>query len=119
MGIEGRNIPLHHGGHGFIGSQAQPFTVPASLNGEWQSVFLPFNGFSYDHSDYTGDCSTKDPDGFQHRCCSKESADVCPTSKQLADISRFDLYAEGVEGQIQMEVKEIVATGSAPGLLVV
>lgn len=105
--------PSHHGGHGG-GSHAQPFKVPASLNAEWQSVFLPFNGFSYDHSDYTGDCFTKDPDGYQHRCCSDGNPDVCPTSTQLETINLFNIYAEGVEGEFQMDVKEIVAVTSAP-----
>jgi len=105
--------PQHHGGHG-AGSHAQPFKVPASQNAEWQSVFLPFDGFSYDHSDYTGDCFTTDPDGYQHVCCSAANPDVCPTSTQLQSIDIFNIYAEGVEGEFQMEVKEILAVTSAP-----
>jgi hypothetical protein len=107
----GPNIPKHHGSHGYgSGSQAQPFKVPASKNGEWQSVFLPFHGFSYDWSDFTGDCFTKDPDGFQHRCCDEKNHDVCPTAKQLEGLERVSIYAEGVEGDFQLEVQEVKAT---------
>jgi hypothetical protein len=113
--FESPSIPAHHGQHGgSAGSHAQGFEVPASQNGEWQSVFLPFNGFSWDHSDYTGDCATQDPDGFQHRCCSKENPDVCPTSEQLQSIDSFKLYAEGVQGDFQLDINEIVATPCAP-----
>lgn len=108
------NIPLHHGQHGSEGSHSRSFKVPPSQNGEWQSVFLPFTEFSWDHSDYTGDCDTQDPDGFQHRCCSSEDLDVCPTSEQLGTIDGFNIYAEGVEGQFQLDFKEIAVVNSAP-----
>lgn len=105
------SIPVHHGAHGRgYGSQAQSFKVPASKNGEWQSVFLPFHGFSYDWSDFTGDCFTKDPDGFQHRCCDEKNHDVCPTAKQLEGLAQVRIYAEGVEGDFQLDVQEVTAT---------
>jgi hypothetical protein len=110
------NIPTHHGHHGYqSGSHAQGFRVPASQKGEWQSVFLPFNKFSWDWSDFTGDCATKDPDGFQHRCCSAKDSDVCPTAKHLKGLNSVMIYAEGVEGDFQMDVKEVVATDCAHG----
>jgi hypothetical protein len=110
------SIPKHHGQHGGgSGSHAQGFRVPASKNGEWQSVFLPFNKFSYDWSDYTGDCATKDPDGYQHRCCSEKDSDVCPSAKQLNGIDSVKIYAEGVEGDFHMDVKEVLVTDCAHG----
>jgi hypothetical protein len=105
------SIPVHHGSHGHgLGSQAQPFKVPASKMGEWHDVFLPFHGFSYDWSDFTGDCFTKDPDGFQHRCCNTTNHDVCPTAKQLESTQRVSIYAEGVEGDFQLDIEEIMVT---------
>jgi hypothetical protein len=110
------SVPKHHGQHGGqSGSHAQGFRVPASKNGEWQSVFLPFNKFSYDWSDFTGDCATKDPDGYQHRCCSEKDSDVCPTATQLKGLDSVRIYAEGVEGDFQMDVKEVLATDCAHG----
>jgi len=108
------SIPAHHGQHGPVGSHAQGFKVPASEDGEWQSVYLPFKGFSWDWSDYTGECTTQDPDGFQHRCCSSENPDVCPTGDHLQSIDAFQLLAEGVEGDFGLDVKEIRATARAP-----
>merc|ERR1712039_163568 len=107
------SIPVHHGYHGRgYGSQAQGFHVPASKGAEFQTVFLPFNGFSYDWSDFTGDCSTKDPDGFQHQCCS-QNASICPTVKQLTGLDSVMIYAEGVEGKFHLDVQEIKATDCA------
>lgn len=115
--FEGPSVPRHVNQYGpptLPGSQLSPFKVPASLNGEWRSAFLPFSSFSYDHSDYTGKCDTVDPDGYQHRCCSDAAPEVCPNSTQLETIDAFVINAEGVEGKFQMDIKEIVAVGSAP-----
>ena len=50
------------------------FTVSGT---EWQTVKIPFSAFSYDWSDYTGRCDTKDPrNGTQHVCCSAEHPEV-------------------------------------------
>lgn len=102
--------PKHHSGHEIEGSYKAKFTVPASKNGEWQSIFLKFDEFSYDWSDYTGDCATKDPDGYQHQCCTKETPSVCPTAKPLRGINSFNVWAEGAEGDFHIELKEIAAT---------
>jgi len=109
--------PTHHGGHEIEGSFKAKFTVPPSATMEWQKVFLKFEDFSYDWSDYTGDCATKDPDGYQHRCCTKDSLDVCPTAKRLRGINSFNIWAEGAEGDFLLQVKEIAATMS-PTVLV-
>ena len=41
-----------------------------------QTSFIPFNQMSWDWSDGTGECSTKDPDGYQHKCCSAANPEV-------------------------------------------
>lgn len=105
--------PKHHGGHEIQGSYKANFAVPTSQNSEWQSVFLKFDEFSYDWSDYTGECSTKDPDGFQHKCCAKDTPDFCPTIQRLKGISSFNVWAEGAEGDFHLELKEISATMSS------
>merc|ERR1712066_929947 len=90
--------PRHHGGHEVQGSFKTKFSVQASPDNDWQSVYLKFDQFSYDWSDFTGECATKDPDGYQHRCCTKETPDVCPTEARLRGINSFNIWAEGVEG---------------------
>jgi hypothetical protein len=52
---------------------------------------------------------TKDPDGYQHLCCTPENKDVCPTSQELGRISQIQLWAEGVEGDFHLEVQSISA----------
>jgi len=110
--------PKHHGGHEIQGSFKTSFGVPASSGGEWQTVFLKFDKFSADWSDYTGECSTKDPDGYQHQCCSEDHLEVCPNEKRLRGINSFNIWAEGSEGDFQLDVKEIAA-GEANNLIVV
>ena len=38
--------------------------------------------FTSDWSDYTGEC-TKDPDGYQHKCCETGKEDVCEVAQTL------------------------------------
>lgn len=102
--------PRHHGGHEKEGSFKSGFTVGGSTPGQWQSIFLKFSDFSADWSDYTGECTTKDPDGFQHKCCTKASSEVCPNEKYLKGIISFNIWAEGVEGDFELDIKEIAAT---------
>jgi hypothetical protein len=74
----------------------------------------PFNSMSWDWSDATGECTTKDPDGYQHKCCSDDKA-VCPTAKLLKSLFSFAIWAEGAEGKFHLEIKEIAAShGPAP-----
>merc|ERR1719401_227964 len=109
LSFESPSVPKHHNGHELQGSFKASFSVPASQNNEWQSIFLRFGQFSYDWSDYTGECSTKDPDGYQHKCCSKATPDVCPTTKYLQGVTSFNVWAEGVEGDFHLELREIIA----------
>mmetsp|Transcript_13268 Transcript_13268/g.17716 ORF Transcript_13268/g.17716 Transcript_13268/m.17716 type:complete len:216 (-) Transcript_13268:84-731(-) len=98
--------PRHHGGHELQGSYKTSFAATS----DWTTVTLNFNQFSSDWSDYTGDCDTKDPDGYQHVCCSEENAQVCPDATRLARIDALSLWAEGTEGAFHLEILSINAT---------
>lgn len=111
--------PRHHGGHEIEGSFKTSFQVPASTKGEWREVFLKFSDFSSDWSDFTGDCATKDPDGYQHKCCSKDAVEVCPNATYLRGINSFNVWAEGVKGDFGLDIKEIAAAKAADDELVV
>jgi len=76
---------------------------------DWQVVSMPFNSFSYDWSDFTGECSTTDPNGDKHKCCSKVHPEVCPTATFLSKITALSVWAEGVAGDFQIEVQWIGA----------
>jgi len=100
--------------------------------GDWQVVEIPLTRFSYDWSGYTGRCDTKDPDsmfskGPQHYCCSKSGLspskpEVCVDAKYLSKINSLEVWAEGVQGNFNIEVDWIGASknslASAPGSLV-
>jgi hypothetical protein len=110
--------PKHHGGHSPEGSYKANFNVPASNNGEWQKVTVKFSDFSYDWSDFTGDCFTKDPtDGYQHKCCSTQNPDVCPQADYLKKVDFFSIMAEGHEGDFHLEILNIAV--AAPSHIMV
>jgi len=94
-----------------INPQFKSYKAPFNVTSDntWQEVFVPFTSFSNDWSSYTGLCSTKDPTGKQHICCSKEHPEVCPTKKSLEDISQMEIWAEGAEGTFNLEVQYIRA----------
>ena len=84
---------------------------------DWQTVRIPFSSFSWDWSDFTGRCDTKDPSAFgrpgaQHHCCTKDHPEVCPKAKFLKAIDMVAIWAEGVAGDFHIEIKSIAA--SAP-----
>jgi len=92
-----------------------------SLTGsDWQLVEVPLTQFSHDWSAYTGRCDTKDPNhwyhkGPQHYCCSKSGLEpskpeVCVDSKYLSNINSLEVWAEGVEGDFNIEIDWIGAT---------
>eukprot|EP00631_Chrysoreinhardia_giraudii_P007277 CAMPEP_0197423224 /NCGR_PEP_ID=MMETSP1170-20131217/20233_1 /TAXON_ID=54406 /ORGANISM="Sarcinochrysis sp, Strain CCMP770" /LENGTH=219 /DNA_ID=CAMNT_0042950625 /DNA_START=22 /DNA_END=681 /DNA_ORIENTATION=+ len=95
--------PRHHGGHEATGS------YKTSFNASSQRIFLPFASFSSDWSDYTGDCDTLDPDGYQHVCCDDDHTDVCPDARRLAQVTGYSIWAEGTEGTFDLEVTQIAA----------
>ena len=83
------------------------FNVAAGA--DWQTIAVPFASFSNDWSSFTGDCSTTDPDGKTHKCCSKEHPEVCPTAHNLGHITQVGLWAEGHAGDFHLEVDRIGA----------
>lgn len=46
-----------------------------------------------------------------------EDGDVCPTAKTLAGIKRIELWAEGADGEVHLEVKQIQAAAQPSTLL--
>lgn len=90
---------------------------------DWQLVEVPLTQFSYDWSGYTGRCDTKDPAGLfsrgiQHYCCDKSGLEpskpeVCVDSKFLSIINSIEVWAEGVQGDFNMEIDWIGATREA------
>ena len=97
-----------------FGTFKAPFSL--STGAREQTVFVPFTDFSWDWSPYTGRCDTKDPTGVQHHCCGSGDAEqYCPSSKDLAELTGLELWAEGAEGDFHLEVKSIAAV-AAPSL---
>jgi hypothetical protein len=104
------------------GSYKADFNLSATS--DWQLVEVPFTQFSYDHSDYTGRCDTKDPMsvfhpmGQQHYCCDKSGLqpskpEVCVDSKYLNQIDSLGVWAEGVAGDFNIEIEWIGASKSS------
>jgi hypothetical protein len=107
------------------------FTLTDST--DWQVVNVPLTQFSYDWSGYTGECNTKDPgslgrDGQQHYCCDQSGLEpskpeVCVQPQYLSTINDLEVWAEGVEGDFNLQVDYIGATSSSlqastPGALI-
>ena len=95
---------MHHSAPSFKAD----FAVPAGS--DFSKIRVPFDQFSVDWSDYTGECNTKDPTGEQHVCCSAEHPEVCIKDYHLEQITGFGVWAEGVEGDFAIELKSISAT---------
>jgi len=98
-----RPTPSRHGGASFKADFALASTT------EWQTVKVPFSDFSIDWSEYTGECSTRDPTGQQHYCCTPEHPEVCVTMQHLKAVSGLELWAEGVAGDFALEIDWIGA----------
>lgn len=69
--------------------------------GEFGDVILPFTGFSSHWDDGTGEPITT---------CAKDPK-ACPTKKILENMRTLSIWAEGVEGDVHLEVKSIRASG--------
>ena len=74
---------------------------------DFQIVKVPFNTFSYDWSGFTGRCDTKDPNGKQHHCCNNDK--YCPTKGFLSTITDLEVWAEGAQGDFQLDIDYIGA----------
>jgi len=88
----GGSIPLSRG------CFKSKFTVPAGAN--FTDVAIPFSSFSDKWSPATGEQTTT---------CT-EDADVCPKAKALSAIQRIEVWAEGVNGKIHLELLSVSAT---------
>jgi hypothetical protein len=77
---------------------------PAVKSAGFTTIAIPFTQFSNDWSSFTGECSTKDPTGYQHHCCTTEHPEVCVKPKNLKDISQIGVWAEGVAGKFSMKL---------------
>jgi hypothetical protein len=77
------------------------FDVPSGNT--FVKVRIPFNQFSDMWSPSTGEQTTK--------CADDKS--VCPTARTLKNISRLEVWAEGVDGVVNLEVSSISAESSA------
>ena len=73
------------------------FDVPSG--NEFSEVRIPFNMFSSKWDPGTGD---------QIVTCADDPK-VCPTSNDLAHIRRIEIWAEGVKGNIHLEIQSIWA----------
>merc|ERR1712217_50913 len=69
--------------------------------GEFGDVVLPFDAFSSHWDDATGEPITT---------CS-DDAKACPSQSSLKDMKTLSLWAEGVAGDVNLEVKSIRASG--------
>lgn len=98
-----RPTPARHGGASFKAD------FPPLTGTDWQEIRIPFNQFSIDWSEFTGECTTKDPTGQQHYCCSAEHPEVCPTARHLQHINTVEVWAEGVEGSFTLDIDWIGA----------
>ena len=97
-------VPFH-----FCASDWEPFSgncfkarfdVPAG--DDFSEIRIPFNTFSD-----LWDPATGDPE----KTC-EEDPTVCPTEKDLKHIQRFEIWAEGANGNVHLEVKSISAGAS-------
>lgn len=130
LGFSAPNVPKTSlfGG----GSYKADFELADST--DWQVVDVPLTQFSYDWSGYTGRCDTQDPkqplqkEGQQHYCCDKSGLEpskpeVCVDSKYLSTINDLEVWAEGVEGDFNIQIEYIgtkspALASQAPGSLV-
>ena len=108
--------PLHHGNRSsmFGMYKADLSTAKSTTQGVgWTILRLPLTAFSSDWSDFTGECNTKDPDGYQHKCCDYNRSsglpwkEPCPTFVGLESIIGLSVWSEGVLGEFSIEIKSI------------
>lgn len=74
------------------------FQAPVGAFGD---VVLPFNSFTLDWDDATGQAITT---------CA-QNVTVCPTVAVLQDLQEVVVWAEGVNGDVHVEVKSVRASG--------
>uniref|UniRef100_A0A7S2AHM6 Uncharacterized protein n=1 Tax=Octactis speculum TaxID=3111310 RepID=A0A7S2AHM6_9STRA len=79
------------------------FSVPPSGVDTFVDVFVPYTSFSDLWDSATGDQTTT---------CA-EDTDVCPTADSLGSLQYLEVWAEGVDGVIQIDVSKISAVSSS------
>lgn len=92
-----------------FGSYKSEFNLTSPGDGKFHTVAVPFDHFSNDWSSFTGRCDTTDPGGRTHKCCSAANPEVCPTKKNLHDITHMGLWTEGVAGKFDADIAWIRA----------
>merc|ERR1711870_14906 len=86
------------GGKFFAYGYKADFQAPG---GQFGDVVLPFSGFSSHWDDGTGEPITK---------CSDDSK-ACPTEASLKNMKTISIWGEGVEGDVNLQIKSIRASG--------
>lgn len=92
------NVHLHGKRHAY-GYKAD-FEAPV---GSFDDIVIPFDDFSSDWSEYTGD---------QIMTC-KEDSQYCPDKNTLQNMHTISLWGEGVAGIVHLQIKSISAIGCA------
>ena len=83
---------------------ARGFKAPFQPSvGEYTDKFIPFSDFSDDWDAATGEILVSCDENSEH----------CPDEESLKDLHRFEIMAEGVNGQIDLKIKFIKAIGCA------
>jgi len=80
--------------------KSQQFDIPASSTDEFVEVRIPFNTFSDKWSPATGEQTTT---------CADDS-DVCLELKDLTALKRLEVWAEGANGKVALDIKSIRAS---------
>jgi len=82
-----------------------PFNAPTGE--EFTTVEIPFLNFSDYWDDATGELIKKCQDNVIY----------CPDEETLKDMKTITIWAEGVEGNVNLEIKSVAATGCKGGVL--
>lgn len=75
------------------------FTI--SVSEEMQTLTIPFDDFTDNWDDATGNA----------KVTCHENSQYCPTTKVLHNIQTISIWGEGVEGTVDLEIKSIGASG--------
>lgn len=86
--------------HFFARGYKSDFQPPVGTFGD---VVLPISGFTDHWDDATGNAITT--------CAADPKA--CPTQKRLKDLQTIQIWAEGIEGDVHLQIKSIRATECA------
>jgi len=80
----------------------------AAPSGSFGKVQIPFDQFSRCWDDATGE---------PIKTCAEDSS-VCPTQSRLQDLESMSVWAEGVEGDVTLDIKSVSAYGCGASILV-